>query len=163
MRKTARNDDSVIVVNRVRMDRSDFVKSLTAERLYENAPGMSERKEVELFTKWRPHLPSWAQDITCPCPSDEVMARVKAEIVEKRQAREEKKKEKSAPSNNTKSTETKEKQTVKKRSTTAPKEKQTVKKRSTTAAKHKISKKSKTTKKKSIQKRNKVNDRKNKR
>ena len=148
MKKTVRNDNSIIVIDGDCMERSNFVKSLTAERRYTNAPGMSEQKEVELFTKWRPHLPIWAQDITCPRPSDEVMARVKAEIVEKRQAREEKKKEKSARSNNTKSTETQEKQTVKKRTTTAPKEKQTVKKRSTTAAKHKISKKSKTTKKK---------------
>ena len=51
-RKTAKNDNSVFIINEDCMERSNFVKSLTAERLYENAQGMSEQKEVELFTKW---------------------------------------------------------------------------------------------------------------
>ena len=138
MQKTARNDNSVIVINGKRIERNNFVKSLTAERLYENAPGMSERKEVELFTKWRPHLPFWARDITCPRPSDEVMARVKAGIFKKRQAREEKKKEKSAPSNKQKSTQNK-----KDTKSTETKKKKVVKKKQEPSSKHKIQKKSK--------------------
>ena len=118
------------------MERSNFVKSLTAERLYENAPGMSEQKEVELFTKWQPHLPFWAQDITCPRPSDEVMARVKAEIIEKRQARDEKKKEKSVPSNKRKSTQNKNDT-----KSTKTKKKQAITKKQAPASKHKIQKK----------------------
>ena len=42
LQKTARNDDSVIVINENCMERSNFVKLLTAEQLYENALGMSE-------------------------------------------------------------------------------------------------------------------------
>ena len=42
------------------------------------APGLREIKQVELFCKWRPLLPDYARDITCPKASDEVMESVKA-------------------------------------------------------------------------------------
>merc|ERR1712032_1695723 len=91
LRKTGINDESIIVINGVHNHRSKVVKSLQPERLYTKAPGMNPRKEVELFTKWRPLLPKKYQDVTCPQPSDEVTAMVKAEINYKRKEKEAKK------------------------------------------------------------------------
>ena len=96
LRKTANNDESIIIIDGDRNKRSRVVKNLQPEWLYPKATGTNGRKEVELFAKWRPLLPIQYQDITCPRPLDEVMARVKAEIDEKRKERGAKKK-KSAP------------------------------------------------------------------
>ena len=38
-----------------------------------NQPGLRPIKQVELYSKWRPLLPKWAQNTTCPKPSDEVL------------------------------------------------------------------------------------------
>ena len=91
LRRTAKNDGTIIVIDGVEKNRSELVKSLLPERLYTKAPGMNPRKEVELFTKWRPLVPMEFQDITCPRPSDEIMAMVKNEIYEKRKGKEAKK------------------------------------------------------------------------
>ena len=40
-------------------------------------PKLWDIKAVELYTKWRPILPSWARDLTCPKPSDAVLQKVK--------------------------------------------------------------------------------------
>ena len=40
-------------------------------------PELKDIKAVELYTKWRPLLPSWARDITCPKPSDDVIKKIK--------------------------------------------------------------------------------------
>ena len=58
---------------------------------------MSQQREVELFTKFRPLVPIEFRDIICPEPSKEVMEQVKADIAEKRATREAKKKEKTKP------------------------------------------------------------------
>ena len=50
-------------------------------------PGLKDIKFVELFTKWRPILPSWARDSTCPKPPDEVLERVKASRTSKSKER----------------------------------------------------------------------------
>ena len=58
---------------------------------------MSQQREVELFTKFRPLVPKEYRDIICPEPSKEVIEQVKADIAEKRATREAKKKEKTKP------------------------------------------------------------------
>ena len=40
-------------------------------------PELRDIKAVELYTKWRPIIPSWARDLTCPKPSDDVLQKVK--------------------------------------------------------------------------------------
>ena len=46
--------------------------------------GIADIKQVELYTKYRPLLPPEYQDIMCPKPSNEVMAKVKDEKNSKR-------------------------------------------------------------------------------
>ena len=43
----------------------------------EEEPGLSEIKQVELYTKWRLFLPLEYQDIMCPKPDDKVIERIK--------------------------------------------------------------------------------------
>ena len=40
-------------------------------------PKLRDIKAVELYTKWRPILPSWARNVTCPKPTDAVLQKVK--------------------------------------------------------------------------------------
>ena len=49
-------------------------------------PGLAEIKQVEMFTKWRSLLKKENQDVTCPKPTDEVMARIKKSRNEKARA-----------------------------------------------------------------------------
>ena len=51
LRKTATNDERIIVINGVHNNRIKVVKSLQLEQLYTKAPSMNPQKEVELFTK----------------------------------------------------------------------------------------------------------------
>ena len=94
---TADNNDDIIVINSRCKRRERFVPNLQPEKLYQKPPGMSQRREVELFTKFRPLVPIEFRDIICPEPSKEVMEQVKADIAEKRATREAKKKEKTKP------------------------------------------------------------------
>ena len=73
-------------------NRYEVVNKLQPEPLYEKAPGLSARKEVEMFTKWRPNVPEKYWEETCPEPSPETYKKVKAEIQKKRLEREKKKK-----------------------------------------------------------------------
>ena len=41
-------------------------------------PELRDIKAVELYTKWRPLLPEWARDSTCPKPSEKVLEKVRA-------------------------------------------------------------------------------------
>ena len=52
-----------------------------------NAPPLRPIKQVELYSKWRPLIPERYQDETCPKPSDEVIASIKAENREKHKKR----------------------------------------------------------------------------
>ena len=45
----------------------------------ETAQGISEIKQVELFTKWREFVPEEYRDIMCPKPDDDIIERIKAE------------------------------------------------------------------------------------
>ena len=45
----------------------------------ETAQGISEIKQVELFTKWREFIPEEYRDIMCPNPDDDIIERIKAE------------------------------------------------------------------------------------
>ena len=54
--------------------------------------GIKPIKQIELWSKWRKHLPEEVQDITCPEPSEEVMKRYKKEKKEKDDAKKQKKK-----------------------------------------------------------------------
>ena len=47
--------------------------------IHETAEGISEIKQVELFTKWREFVPEEYRDIICPKPDDEIIQRIKAE------------------------------------------------------------------------------------
>ena len=40
-------------------------------------PGISEIKQVELYTKWRPCVPCDYQDTICPKPDDKILDRIK--------------------------------------------------------------------------------------
>lgn len=84
--KTINVSDSITIDGK-KGARSDYVQSAKPERLYDSAPGLKPRKQVEMYTKWRPLLPEDKKDITCPRPSDQVFAAVKAEIVESRERR----------------------------------------------------------------------------
>ena len=48
------------------------------------APGLRPIKQVEMHKKWRPLLPEWAKDITCPKPSQAVLDEVNKEKNSKR-------------------------------------------------------------------------------
>ena len=50
----------------------------------ESQPGLSEIKQVELYSKWRPLLPEQYQDEMCPKPSDNVLENVKKDRAKKR-------------------------------------------------------------------------------
>lgn len=50
-------------------------------------PGLREIKAVELCSKWRPLLPEWARESTCPKPSGEVIKSVRTKKNEKTKAR----------------------------------------------------------------------------
>ena len=54
------------------------------------APGMKPIKEVELYKKWRKHVPEEYQDEICPKPSDEVLAKFGHEKKDKQQAKKDK-------------------------------------------------------------------------
>ena len=43
----------------------------------EDAPGIKEIKQVELYTKWRKLIPEQFQNIICPKPADDIIKRVK--------------------------------------------------------------------------------------
>jgi len=43
----------------------------------DNAPGLAEIKQVELFTKWKPFVPEEFKDIICPEPPKAVLDKVK--------------------------------------------------------------------------------------
>ena len=49
----------------------------------ESAPGLSEIKQVELYTKWRKLIPDQFQDDVCPKPTDEVLNKVKKDKADK--------------------------------------------------------------------------------
>ena len=51
-------------------------------------PGLSDQKQVHLYSKWRPLIPIEYQDITCPKPSDEVILRMKKDLKAKRELKE---------------------------------------------------------------------------
>ena len=53
-------------------------------QMYMSRPGLKERKQVELYTKWRNLLPEEDKDITCPKPTTKVTSNVKATIKKKR-------------------------------------------------------------------------------
>ena len=91
---TTDNNDDIIVINGCCNKRERFVQNLQPEQFYQKPPSMSQRREVELFTKFQPLVPVQYQDIICPRPSKKVMEQVKADITEKRAARETKKKRK---------------------------------------------------------------------
>ena len=55
------------------------------------SPGIPEIKQVEMFTKWRPLLPPYARDLTCPRPSDRVLQNIKDERNTKRRKKEQEK------------------------------------------------------------------------
>ena len=82
-----KNVSDFITIDGERRIRSDYVRTAKPERLYDSAPGLKPRKQVEMYTKWRPLLPEDKKDITCPRPSNKVFAAVKAEIVESRERR----------------------------------------------------------------------------
>ena len=52
-----------------------------------DAPGVKEIKQVELYRKWRPYIPQYAQDITCPKPDDAIHLRHKDTVKVKRNAK----------------------------------------------------------------------------
>ena len=43
----------------------------------EEAPGIKEIKQVELYTKWRKLIPEQFQNIICPKPANDIINRVK--------------------------------------------------------------------------------------
>ena len=92
--KTAKNDESIIVIDGINNNRSKVEKSLQPKQLYPKGPSMNAWKEVELFIKWRPLLPKKDQDVMCSKPSDKIMAMVKDEINKKKERKESKKKDK---------------------------------------------------------------------
>ena len=49
--------------------------------------GVKEIKQVELYRKWRPYIPQYAQDITCPKPDDAILLRHKDTVKVKRNAK----------------------------------------------------------------------------
>ena len=55
-------------------------------------PELKAIKAVELYTKWRPLLPSWARDITCPKPSDDAIKKIRLSKSTKTKERTEKRK-----------------------------------------------------------------------
>ena len=63
------------------------------EKMYMCRPGLKERKQVELYQKWRHLLPEEDRDITCPKPTAEVETSVK-EIIKKKQKEKQKEKKK---------------------------------------------------------------------
>ena len=64
------------------------------EKMYTQRPGLSEIKQVELFTKWRHLLDDESKDITCPEPSKEASMRVKEAKIERKKLKEDVKKKK---------------------------------------------------------------------
>ena len=54
------------------------------KKMFMCRPGLKERKQVELYQKWRKLLPEEDRDITCPKPTAEVETSVK-EIIKKKQ------------------------------------------------------------------------------
>ena len=42
-------------------------------------PGIKEIKQVEMYQKWRPLLPEYAKDITCPKPIDRVIENIRSQ------------------------------------------------------------------------------------
>ena len=64
------------------------------EKMYTQRPGLSEIKQVELFTKWRNLLDDESKDITCPEPSKEASMRVKEAKIERKKLKEDVKKKK---------------------------------------------------------------------
>ena len=55
------------------------------------SPGIPEIQQVEMFTKWRPLLPPYARDLTCPRPLNAVMQRIKDKRNKKGRKKEEEK------------------------------------------------------------------------
>ena len=86
-----KNVNDVITINGVRRSRSEYIRTANPEQLYDRKPGLKPRKQVEMYTKWRPLLPENKRDITCPRPDDEEIKEVKAEIVESRERNKRKK------------------------------------------------------------------------
>ena len=64
------------------------------EKMYTQRPGLSEIKQVELFTKWRHLLDDESKDITCPEPSKEASKRVKEAKIDRKKLKEDVKKKK---------------------------------------------------------------------
>ena len=51
-------------------------------------PGLSDIKQVHLYTKWRKLVPTEFQDITCPKPNEDVISRIKKDTKTKKDLRE---------------------------------------------------------------------------
>ena len=65
-------------------ERAEAISNMEQNLLQLNAPPLRPIKQVKLWsTKWGPLLPWNVRDITCPKPSDEVIASIKSENREK--------------------------------------------------------------------------------
>ena len=51
-------------------------------------PGLSDQKQVHLYSKWRPLIPIEYQNISCPKPSNDVIQRMKKDLKAKRELKE---------------------------------------------------------------------------
>ena len=69
------------------MERKLAISKIVEEPEVLPTPGLKPIKAVELYTKWGPLIPEYARESTCPRPSDEVLATVRASKNDKVKAR----------------------------------------------------------------------------
>lgn len=77
-----------LAVYRTAEERKPLIKNLLSELEVLPAPGLKPIKGAEMFSKWRPLLPEWARDETCPYPGDAIMDQIKSERNEKAKRKE---------------------------------------------------------------------------
>ena len=73
------------------MEIKEKIGGLMFQLLACKSPGIPEIKRVEIFTKWRPLLPPYVRDLTCPLPLDVVIQKIKDKQNTKRRKKEQEK------------------------------------------------------------------------
>ena len=68
------------------IDRQNYLATMKPSPL--KKPGLSDQKQVHLYSKWRPLIPIEYQDISCPKPSDNVIERMKKDLKAKQELKE---------------------------------------------------------------------------
>lgn len=68
------------------VDRQNYLASIQPKTIPN--PGLSDIKQVHLYTKWRKLVPIEFQDITCPKPNENVISRIKKDTKAKKDLRE---------------------------------------------------------------------------